>query len=80
MSKRQPRTTQWEKPISLPIWVIAYEVWKGEQPYRMGTMRIPAETQAEAQEAVELVLRDLMPNLFLDAEIRLTSALICETK
>jgi len=77
--RKQPKIA-WAVPRALPIWVIAYEVWKGDQPYRQGTMRIPAETQAEAQAAVEMILRDLMPNLFLEAEIRLTSALTCETK
>ena len=80
MSKRQQRKIVWAIPRALPMWVIAYEVWKGDQPYRMGTMRIPANTREEAQAAVEMILRDLMPNLFLEAEIRLTSALTCETK
>jgi len=76
----QRRAQIWAVPKALPAWVIDYEVWKGDQPYRMGTLRIPAETEQAARQAVESVLRDFMPNLFPEAEIRLTSALICESK
>ena len=72
--------TVWAVPKALPTWVIDYEVWKGDQPYRMGTMQIPAGTEQAARQAVEEILRDLMPNLFPDAEIHLTSALTCEVK
>ena len=67
------------QPTTLPVWVIAYEVWREDQPYRMGTMRIPAESEQRAQQAVEQVLREVLPNLFRGAEIRLTSTLRCET-
>jgi hypothetical protein len=74
------RKTVWAVPKALPTWVIDYEVWRSGQPYRMGTMRIPAETEQAARQAVETVLHDFMPNLFPEAEIRLTSALMCESK
>jgi hypothetical protein len=67
-------------PKARPTWVTSYEVWRGDLPYRAGTMRIPAETEQAAREAVDTVLRDLMPNLFPQAEIRLTSALVCEAR
>jgi hypothetical protein len=76
MSRRSKTT--WAVPKALPTWVIEYEVWRSEEPYRMGTMRIPAETEQAARQAVETVLHDFMPNLFPNAEIRLTSALVCE--
>lgn len=75
MSRRKPL---WAVPRALPTWVMKYEVWRDGQPYRRGTMRIPAETERAARQAVEEILRDLMPNLFPDAEIRLTSSLVCE--
>lgn len=68
----------WAVPKMLPIWVITWEVWREGQPYRKGSMRIPAETRVAAQLAVEEVMRDLMPNLFRHAEVRLTSELVCE--
>jgi len=74
------RKIVWSVPQALPIWVMTWEVWKGAQLYRQGTMRIPAETEAEAQQSVEHILRDLMPNLFPAAEVRLTSALTYESK
>jgi hypothetical protein len=74
------RKILWDVPKSLPTWVMSYEVWRGNVPYRAGTLRIPAETEQAAREAVETVLRDLMPNLFPDSEIRLTSALVCEAR
>lgn len=70
----------WAVPKALPTWVIDYEVWRSGQPYRMGTMRIPAETEQAARQAVETVLHDFMPNLFPNADIRLTSTLMCEPK
>jgi hypothetical protein len=78
MSRR--RKQGWAVPKTLPTWVIDYEVWRNGEPYRMGTMRIPAETEQAARRAVQELLHDLMPNLFPDAEIRLTSALTCEPK
>ncbi len=77
--RRKPHHIIRELPQAVPIWVLSYEVWKGEQHYRKGTMRIPADTEQEAQQSVEMILRDLMPNLFLDAEVRLTSTLTRET-
>jgi hypothetical protein len=74
------RKIVWAMPKALPTWVIDYEVWCSGRPHRMGTMRIPAETEQAARQAVEMVLRDFMPNLFLQAEIRLTSALMCESQ
>jgi hypothetical protein len=74
------RKQGWAVPKALPTWVIEYEVWRGGQPYRMGTLRIPAETEQAARQAVEMVLHDFMPNLFPEGEIRLTSALMCESK
>lgn len=78
MSRRSKQL--WAVPKALPTWIIDYEVWRDDQPYRMGTMRIPAETEQAAQQAVEMVLRDFMPNLFPEAEIRLTSTLACEAQ
>ncbi len=78
MSRRRKQV--WAVAKALPTWVIEYEVWREGKPYRMGTMRIPAETEQAARQAVEMVLRDFMPNLFLQAEIRLTSALMCESQ
>ncbi len=78
MSRRRKQV--WAVPKALPTWVIEYEVWRSGEPYRKGTMRIPAETEQTARQAVEMVLRDFMPNLFPQAEVRLTSALLCETK
>jgi hypothetical protein len=78
MSRRSKQL--WAIPKALPTWVMSYEVWRGDQPYRMGTMRIPAETEQAAQQAVEMVLHDFMPNLFPEAEIRLTSTLSFEAQ
>ena len=78
MSQRHKRT--FAMPNALPTWVMSYEVWRGDVPYRTGTMRIPAETEQAARETVDTVLRDLMPNLFPGVEIRLTSALVCEAR
>jgi hypothetical protein len=78
MSRRSKQL--WAIPKALPTWVTDYEVWRSGEPYRMGTMRIPAETEEAARQAVEMVLHDLMPNLFSEAEVRLTSALTCESK
>jgi hypothetical protein len=70
----------WAVPKILPIWVITWEVWRDGQPYRKGSMRIPAETREVAQQSVEAVMRNLMPNLFRNAEVRLTSELACEAQ
>lgn len=78
MSRRHKEI--WAVPKAGPTWVIDYEVWKGGQPYRMGSMRIPAETEQDARLAVEMVLHDFMPNLFPEAEIRLTSTLTRESE
>ncbi len=72
--------TVWTAPVALPIWIMSWEVWKEGALYRKGTMRIPAETEQEARDGVEQIMWELMPNLFLEAEVRLTSALTCESK
>ena len=71
---------RWAVPKALPTWVVQYEVWRDGQPYRTGTMRIPAKTEQEARQAVDTVLRDLMSKLFPEAEIPLVSALSREAE
>jgi len=74
------RKVMWESPKSLPVWAMSWEVWKEGVLYRKGTMRIPAATEQDAREGVQQVMCDLMPNLFPNAEVRLTNELMCEGK
>jgi len=73
-----PAAPVWVFPKVLPTWSITYEVWREGQPYRQGTIRIPAETEHAARQQVEYLLREVLPRLFPQAEIRLTSSLAGE--
>ncbi len=77
MSRHQ-RKIQWAIPKALPEWVIGWEVWKDDQPYRKGKMRIPAKTEQDARQSVQYILDELLPNLFPGGDVRLTSELTCE--
>jgi len=73
-----PAAPVWVFPKVLPTWSIIYEVWRAGQPYRQGSIRIPAETEQAAQQQVFNLLREVLPRLFPQAEIRLTSVLTGE--
>jgi len=66
-----------QRPQVLPTWTATYEVHRDKKPYRHGTIHIPAQTQEDAQQVLERMMTELMPNLFPEALITISPLLPC---
>jgi len=62
-----------EPPISLPEWEQEYEIWFGDEPYKIATLHVSAATLEEAREAAEQVLTELLPRAFPGATFIITT-------
>ena len=56
-------------PQPLPEWEIAYEVWQGEVPIKMGVIMVSADNIAEAHKRAQTIIDDVLTLMFPGARI-----------
>jgi len=62
-------------PAPLPEWEIAYEVWQGEVPIKIGVIMISAENIDEACNRAQSIIDDVLTLMFPGARIVITTTL-----
>jgi len=61
------------QPVPQPEWEQAYEIWYGDEPYKIATLHVSAATLEEAREAAKQVLTELLPRAFPGATFVITT-------
>jgi len=59
-------------PSPLPEWEIAYEVWQGDVPIKLGVIMISAENIEEARKRAQTIIDDVLALMFPGARIVIT--------
>jgi len=59
----------------LPEWKIAYEVWQGDVPIKMGVIIVSAENIDEARKRAQTIIDDVLMLMFPGARIVITDDL-----
>ena len=60
-------------PAPLPEWEIAYEVWQGDVPIKMGVIMVSAENIEEARKRAQTIIDDVLILMFPGARIVITT-------